>query len=222
MNTQISSLAMIRFRTVVVSIILFALFLSGCFDSSTEKAPPSLNGSSDTPKPGSDGPTARDDTLSVPVNISGVVDALYNDSASDGGTLTVTTFDAVGSNGGSISDNLDGTFTYTPSGGYEGEDTFTYTIKDASNKTSTATVVVTVSSAVIPNGEAYYAANCAICHSAGTDDQTFAFNATNLAQSTNPLTRDLSVYGGIYQLMGSFYDVQQKNLDELKAYLSTL
>ena len=46
--------------------------------------------------------------------------------------------------------NANGTVTYTPTPGFSGTDTFTYTVRDASGRTSEATVVVFVS-AEAPN-----------------------------------------------------------------------
>lgn len=46
-------------------------------------------------------------------------------------TLSVVSVDSSSSQGGSISFNSDGTFTYTPPGGFTGSDTFTYTIQDS-------------------------------------------------------------------------------------------
>jgi mono/diheme cytochrome c family protein len=70
-------------------------------------------------------------------------------------------------------------------------------------------------------GAVYYADNCAVCHSAGLDDTTIAFSASDLAQSTNLLNTDLSNYGGQYQLMDQFSDVSQLNIDNLESYLAT-
>ena len=205
-----------------LSIILIGM--SGCFDSSTEDAPPSI-GSSSGGGGGSGGkpvPGVVNDTLSVPPNTAGVVNVLENDTAVGTGTLTIDSFDSNSTNGGVITDNGDGTLTYTPATGYEGDDTFSYTVNDSSGTFATGTVLVTVSQTVIPNGQAFYAANCAICHSAGTDDTTTAFNASDLAQRANPLSKNLSSYGGQYQLMGAYYALAQQNVDELKAYLATL
>lgn len=199
---------------------IFIIFgLNSCFDSSTEEAPPSLRQPPQQPKPQ---PTAKDDTLSVPVDKQGIVDVVSNDLGAGGSAITVDSFDGVSLHGGVVSYNGDGTFTYTPPAGFEGVDSFTYVIKDPDGNVATATVIIIVSSNVVKNGEAFYAANCAICHSAGTDDTTIAFNGTDLAVSNNPLTRDLSSYGGTYRLMGTFYDVEQQNIDELKAYLANL
>jgi len=192
-----------------------ALAMSGCFDSSTDDAPPAVN---NTPKPSL---VIINDTLSVPVDKAGEVSVLDNDQAAKG-SLTIVTFEASTSNGGVITQLSSGVFLYTPALGYEGQDTFSYTAKDASGASATGMVIVTVSTQVIPNGKAFYASNCAVCHAAGTDDNSVAFNASDLALRANPLQRKLSDYGGPYKLMGSFYDVDQKNIDELKAYLATL
>ena len=45
---------------------------------------------------------------------------------------------------GTIVFNVDGTFTYTPTGNYHGPDSFTYTVTDANGATATATVSLTV------------------------------------------------------------------------------
>jgi hypothetical protein len=203
----------------LIIIVIIAMGLSGCFDSSTEDPPPAVTGN---PGPGTKpGPTVINDTLSVPVSTAGEVSVLDNDSTVNG-ALTIDTFDPVGSNGGNIANLGGGVFSYTPPIGYEGQDTFTYTVKDGSGESAKGTVTVTVSTLVIPNGKAYYANNCAICHAAGVDDTSVAFNGSDLAMRANPLQRDLSIYGGQYQLMGAFYDITQKNIDELKAYLATL
>jgi len=219
-SQAISNLPSAALRLTIV--LSLSLFINGCFDSSTEDAPPPLNNTSGGGSPsGKPTFTVINDTLSVPVDKTGQVSVLDNDKASIG-SLVIVSFQASSSNGGVISDLGDGVFSYTPPAGYEGQDTFTYTVKDGSDASAIGVVTVTVSTQVIPNGQAFYFSNCAICHAAGTDDTSVAFQATDLAISTTPLTRKLSDYGGPYKLMGTFYDVAQKNIDELKAYLATL
>ena len=64
------------------------------------------------------------------------------DSDSDGnvvpGTVTVT---GGGVSNGTLINNLDGTFVYTPSADFNGVDSFTYTVKDDSGFTSNAATV---------------------------------------------------------------------------------
>ena len=55
------------------------------------------------------------------------------------------TFDTTSVNGGTVTYNNDGTFTYTPANDYEGSDTFTYTLIDDDGERDTATVTVNVS-----------------------------------------------------------------------------
>ena len=68
------------------------------------------------------------------------------DSDSDGilvaGTVQVT---GSGVSNGTLVNNLDGTFDYTPNAGFIGVDSFTYTVEDNSGATSNqATVTITV------------------------------------------------------------------------------
>lgn len=221
LSNTIGVFRIVTARQWVIALLL-PLVMNGCFDSSTEDAPPALNnssgGGSPSPKPVL---TVINDTLSIPVGVTGEVSVLDNDQTPNG-PFTIIAFDASTSNGGVIADLGMGVFSYTPSAGYEGQDNFTYTVKDNVGATATGMVTVTVSTQVIPNGKAFYAANCAVCHAAGTDDTSVAFQATDLTQHANPLIRDLTKYNGPYQLMGTFYDVDQKNIDELKAYLATL
>jgi regulation of enolase protein 1 (concanavalin A-like superfamily) len=68
-------------------------------------------------------------------------DLLANDSDPDGDAFSITSFTQPAN--GTLTDNLDGTYTYTPNAGFNGEDSFTYTISDAS-LSDTATVSITV------------------------------------------------------------------------------
>jgi hypothetical protein len=90
-------------------------------------------------------PLAVDDVATTHMGTPVTVDVLANDQLGD----TPTTITAVtdGANG-TVVDNGDGTVTYTPSAGFIGADTFTYTITDADGETSTANVAVTVTNAV--------------------------------------------------------------------------
>jgi large repetitive protein len=45
---------------------------------------------------------------------------------------------------GTVVRNADGTFTYTPNAGFDGNDSFTYTVRNADGATDTATVRITV------------------------------------------------------------------------------
>jgi T1SS-143 domain-containing protein len=100
-----------------------------------------------------DVPVANDDTYSPTITGPTIISGLFDNDAfgADGvdatnatpGQVTVT-------NGahGTVVYNNDGTFTYTPNAGHNGQDSFTYTIKDGDGDVSTATVTL---SSVITN-----------------------------------------------------------------------
>lgn len=87
-------------------------------------------------------PVAIDDTASVPLNSAGTtINVLANDSDPNNAALTV--FTVTQPTDGSVTNN--GTdVTYTPPNGYTGVTSFTYTARNPSGGTSTATVTVTV------------------------------------------------------------------------------
>ena len=92
---------------------------------------------------GNHSPDAVDDaattTVGTPVTTGNV---LGNDTDGDGDTVSITDFSQASH--GSVANNGDGSFTYTPDEGYTGTDTFTYTVDDGNGGTDTATVTVTV------------------------------------------------------------------------------
>ncbi len=98
---------------------------------------------------GNQPPTAADDSynttedtpLSVPA--PGV---LGNDNDPDNDPITVADprTNAPTSQGGTVTLNTDGSFDYTPAGGFTGDDTFTYQATDGEFTSNTATVTITV------------------------------------------------------------------------------
>lgn len=81
--------------------------------------------------------TAEDTPLTTPV--PGV---LGNDTDADGNPLTATL--VIGPTNGTVTLNPDGSFTYTPAANYSGPDSFTYTAKDGTATSNTATVTIIV------------------------------------------------------------------------------
>jgi len=98
-----------------------------------------------TVEPDNVAPTAANDGATTEQDMAIVVDVLANDTDSDGFLDTTTvTIVSPASNGGTVV-NPDGTVTYTPDPGFNGGDSFSYTVDDDDGATSnTAVVSVTV------------------------------------------------------------------------------
>ena len=88
------------------------------------------------------GPIANADSATTSAGTSVTIDVLANDASSDGSALTVT--DVTAPANGTAANNGDGTVTYTPNGGFEGVDGFSYTIADGQGRSASALVSVTV------------------------------------------------------------------------------
>jgi hypothetical protein len=94
-----------------------------------------------TPVAVDDAYTATMNTLLTVVVGSGV---LVNDFDNNLLGLTVTAFSAASAQGGTVSVNANGSFTYNPPTSFTGNDTFTYTITDSDLQTNVGTVRVRV------------------------------------------------------------------------------
>ncbi len=92
--------------------------------------------------PQNEAPTAVDDAVTVEEDGSITFNPILNDVDPDGDMLSVAGFTQP--DHGTLAQNPDGTFTYTPDPDYNGIDSFTYTVTDPSGETSTATVNLTV------------------------------------------------------------------------------
>ena len=94
-------------------------------------------------------PLARNDTYTavgnVRISLAAGSGVLANDSDPDGSAISVVSSSATSANGGNVVVNADGSFTYNPPPGFEGADTFTYTIQDTDSNQNSATVTVNVS-----------------------------------------------------------------------------
>jgi len=96
-------------------------------------------------------PSANPDQITVPYNST---DNVVNVTGNDRGTKLVpvsvpTKGDPGAPAHGSVK-IVNGQVQYTPDAGYTGQDTFTYTVKDASGQLTTSTVTITVTAAPIP------------------------------------------------------------------------
>jgi YD repeat-containing protein len=88
-------------------------------------------------------PVANTDSITTGYNQAAAnITVLSNDTDADGDTLTITS--ATNGSHGAVTVNSGATVTYTPTSGYSGSDSFTYTISDGHGGTATGTVNVTV------------------------------------------------------------------------------
>jgi len=95
-----------------------------------------------------DGPVAKADAVTQgQENAPVVVDVFANDTAGADGVDPTTGVALVANSltgSGNLVDNADGTFTYTPAAGEEGDVSFQYTITDGDGDSATATATITL------------------------------------------------------------------------------
>jgi VCBS repeat-containing protein len=91
-------------------------------------------------------PTPMDDAATTLHGRSTGGDVLANDTDADGDALSASLMDDVGH--GSLSLASDGTWTYQPSAGFVGTDTFTYTVSDGAAISAPATVTIIVTNTI--------------------------------------------------------------------------
>lgn len=92
--------------------------------------------------PVNDDPIANDDSVTTQNPNSVSFNVLSNDTDVDGDVLVVDSFTLPAN--GTLVDNGNGDFTYTPNPGFSGTDTFTYIVSDGNGGTDTATVTIVV------------------------------------------------------------------------------
>ena len=92
--------------------------------------------------PTDDDVVAVDDEYTTTTDTALTVSPTDNDVDPDGGVLTIAGFDQP--DNGTVAVDADGVMTYTPDAGYEGPDSFDYTVVDEDGNESTATVFVDV------------------------------------------------------------------------------
>lgn len=133
-----------------ILILIISLILIGCSSSENEPSPPP-----DT-NPVEDGkPVAVDDAATVKEDGELVLEhLLLNDTVLD--NAKIKSFDAITTNGGAVTDNRNGTYTYMPMEGFVGGDSFSYSLcdDDETPNCSSATVFITVTDEGNPNANA--------------------------------------------------------------------
>ncbi|QLQ30760.1 MAG: cadherin-like domain-containing protein [Candidatus Thiothrix singaporensis] len=136
----------------------------------------------DLPSPGNTtnrAPTANADSVTTAFGTSADIAVLDNDTDPDTDTLSITAH--TNPSHGSVAVN-GGVFTYTPTTGFSGVDSFSYTISDGNGHTATALVTITVSPAPSPSLDAV------------DDSATTEFNTPI---EFNVLANDLNPAGGV-------------------------
>ena len=139
-----------------------------------------------TVDPVNDNPVAADDGVTTDEDVALTItaaDLLSNDSDIDSANLTISSVS--NPSNGTLVDNGDGAYTYTPGADFNGTDTFTYTISDG-EFTDTATVTVTVD----PVNDAPVAED-----DAATTDEDTAVTVSVLANDSDVDGDTLSITG---------------------------
>jgi len=132
--------------------------------------------------------------ISVPA-ASGLLDAATITDADSTGPFTIKTpFPISSANGGTVSISADGSFTYTPSPGFEGDDTFDYAVCD--NETTPAcsadeTVTITVADMI------WFVDDSAAAGGDGTVATPFDA-ATDFNSAATEADDDLFLFSGTY------------------------
>ena len=97
-------------------------------------------------------PIARHDTYSaignVGISVPAASGALINDNDPDGGSVSVIPAAGGSASGGAFSISSNGSFSYLPPVGFEGADSFSYTVQDSDGNQDQATVFITVSDVI--------------------------------------------------------------------------
>src|SRR5260221_157922 len=127
--------------------------------------------------------------------ITFVVSASRNTKSDTGNNtgLTASTGSATSTQGGNVTVNSDGSFSYNPPPGFTGADTFTYTVTDPTGKTGTGTVTLNISGMVwfINNAAASCTTLAAGCGRLTNPFKLLAdFQALNNSAGNNPAAND--------------------------------
>ncbi|MET0489027.1 MAG: DNRLRE domain-containing protein, partial [Acidimicrobiales bacterium] len=123
------------------------------YDSREGTTPPQLvvtSGGGPTNAP----PVAGDDTATTPADTPVTINVAANDTDPNGNlnpnSATTTCTGCATPTNGTLTNNANGTFTYTPTTGFTGTDNFTYQICDTDNACDTATVTINVNTVSAP------------------------------------------------------------------------
>ncbi len=121
-----------------------ASFLARALSVLTPPTTTTTSGGGGTPPPANGAPVANDDDASTLQDVGVTIDVVANDTDADGNLDPSSAANTSDPAHGTLSNNGDGTFDYTPDAGYVGDDTFDYQVCDTGLKCDTATVAIHV------------------------------------------------------------------------------
>ncbi len=133
---------------------------------------------------GNHAPVAVNDSYSVDQDSTLTIAAagvLGNDTDADGNAFTATQL--VAPSHGTLSLAANGSFTYTPTTGFIGTDSFTYVANDGSLDSNIATVIVTVNSTTTPGGTKFFVVD-------ESNRRTFEYDANGFALENDRLNEE--------------------------------
>ncbi|MBR9973242.1 cadherin-like domain-containing protein [Magnetospirillum sulfuroxidans] len=150
-------------------------------------------------------------------------DLLANDSDPDGGTLSIV---GVGNAAhGAVTLNADGTITFTPEAGFEGEATFEYTVSDGQGGTSVATVTIDVTSdaeVTAPTMEVSteLSGNALTVTNMGNEEASYhsSYGYYILDDNGNPSSGQI-IWGDVKDTVGSSFTVNGVNPERVGFFL---
>lgn len=125
-------------------------------------------------------PIANPDTVTVMEGANAYVDVLANDRDPEGDTLTLYSWTSPQSGGGNVEEVEPGVFSYTPSEGFTGIDSFKYTVCNSSDRCDTASVSVKV----VPSK--------VVALDDDDDDEVFAEDDEATTFNTSPINVDVT------------------------------
>ena len=145
--------------------------------------------------PANDVPVAQADSFNTSKNSAVTYDLLANDSGLGDALISVSITNAPGN--GTITNDGDGTITYTPNAEYVGTESFTYMVTDGDNETDSANVTVSV-----VDSAAVCTLTSVLCVGPGEEYNTNIQNVEtafqNAADAANP-GDVIKIRGGTYQ-----------------------
>ena len=144
-------------------------------------------------------PVAIDDTISTPPNNQVSIPVLLNDSDPDGTPLSIASVTQP-SAGGTVTFTSIGTLVFTPTSGFTGPVTFTYTMSDPQGQTATASVTVNIDGQA-PTAVADVVStqpNSPVSIAVLTNDVEPGFDPINVQSQTTPANGSITLLNNVF------------------------